>query len=450
MENNHSFADTHFSGGSDAAADKNFGRLTHYSIRGLFGSFNHTFHLERDEPTLLTGVNGTGKSTVLRTIEMVSLGNWAELTKIHFDKINLHFENADIEVLGGENSLTVRMGSKNSEGGEWTFADPKPIPDDDWWVVRNLITHRRLSDEAMEWAAKNLSHDLTDILHVPANQERPGWLNEIPDSFPALLISDRRLTANSRRIRAKKRGSGETTDVLSAIEAAFANIDDEVQRYRSLYATNSQKMDRDFPRRVLSAMRIRESEGEDRWSRAVHRDLMRLDKLQSGLSATGLVDAAEVEYPLSEMRMDTEAALPVISTYLKDTISKLATFEPLRERLEPFVAFLRRHYRNKEIGIQDEHLRVKSKLSGEEIPPTHLSSGEQQILILAHKVLFETAPGTLVMIDEPELSLHVLWQSTFIDDLTEMSAVTGCQFLLATHSPTLIAGRNDLRRSLDG
>lgn len=81
--------------------------------------------------------------------------------------------------------------------------------------------------------------------------------------------------------------------------------------------------------------------------------------------------------------------------------------------------------------------------------PSGLSSGEQQILVLAYEVLFRSESQTLVLIDEPELSLHVLWQDTFVEDLTRMGRVRSLQFILATHSPSLIGGRDDLKRSLD-
>jgi ABC-type glutathione transport system ATPase component len=84
-----------------------------------------------------------------------------------------------------------------------------------------------------------------------------------------------------------------------------------------------------------------------------------------------------------------------------------------------------------------------------ELEPAQLSSGEQQMLVLAYEVLFETPEGTLLLIDEPEISLHVLWQSTFVDDIAEMGRPRDLSFLLATHSPTLIGGRRDLMRSLD-
>jgi len=41
---------------------------------------------------------------------------------------------------------------------------------------------------------------------------------------------------------------------------------------------------------------------------------------------------------------------------------------------------------------------------------TDLSSGEQQEVVMLYELLFCVQPGTLVLIDEPELSLHVVWQ----------------------------------------
>lgn len=71
------------------------------------------------------------------------------------------------------------------------------------------------------------------------------------------------------------------------------------------------------------------------------------------------------------------------------------------------------------------------------------------MMVLAYEILFRTRPGTLVIVDEPELSLHVLWQDTLIDDLAAMAAAGSLQFLMASHSPVLLASHPDLERSLD-
>jgi predicted ATP-binding protein involved in virulence len=68
-----------------------------------------------------------------------------------------------------------------------------------------------------------------------------------------------------------------------------------------------------------------------------------------------------------------------------------------------------------------------------------LSSGEKQILIMIAHLIFEEdqKPSGVFIIDEPELSLHLAWQEIFVDAITEASPKT--QFILATHSPSIIA-----------
>jgi predicted ATPase len=65
-----------------------------------------------------------------------------------------------------------------------------------------------------------------------------------------------------------------------------------------------------------------------------------------------------------------------------------------------------------------------------------------------YDLLFRVEPDTLVMIDEPELSLHVIWQKAFIADLLAIVQTVGFDVLLATHSPFIAGERNDLMIAL--
>src|SRR5205823_209625 len=64
-----------------------------------------------------------------------------------------------------------------------------------------------------------------------------------------------------------------------------------------------------------------------------------------------------------------------------------------------------------------------------EIAPENLSSGEQHELVLVYDLLFQVQSNTLVLIDEPEISLHVGWQRQFLSDLFEISQLTSLRFL---------------------
>jgi predicted ATP-binding protein involved in virulence len=100
------------------------------------------------------------------------------------------------------------------------------------------------------------------------------------------------------------------------------------------------------------------------------------------------------------------------------------------------------------IGKKDGFIFETSK--GEKLPTTKLSSGEQHELVLLYEFLFKVSPNSLILIDEPELSLHVLWQQQFLKDLEDITKLSGFDVLIATHSPQIIHDRWDLTVELKG
>lgn len=82
------------------------------------------------------------------------------------------------------------------------------------------------------------------------------------------------------------------------------------------------------------------------------------------------------------------------------------------------------------------HARTKDKI------PFHLaSSGQQCMLLMFLGIAGVIADGSLICIDEPEISLHPRWQAEFIGLLqVAFSNYRGCHFVIATHSPQIISG----------
>lgn len=74
-----------------------------------------------------------------------------------------------------------------------------------------------------------------------------------------------------------------------------------------------------------------------------------------------------------------------------------------------------------------------------------LSAGEKQMLsFLCYNVFSE---GTIIFIDEPELSLHVDWQRRLFPTLLEKGQRN--QFFVATHSPFIYTKYPDKEFMLD-
>jgi predicted ATP-binding protein involved in virulence len=79
-----------------------------------------------------------------------------------------------------------------------------------------------------------------------------------------------------------------------------------------------------------------------------------------------------------------------------------------------------------------------------------LSSGEQHELVILYELLFRVSKNSIILIDEPEISLHVAWQDEFLKDLGQMAELSQFHALGATHSPQIISDRWDLTVELKG
>ncbi len=90
---------------------------------------------------------------------------------------------------------------------------------------------------------------------------------------------------------------------------------------------------------------------------------------------------------------------------------------------------------NKHITINPVNNEIIFKRDDSFISLTDLSSGEKQLLlILLNAFLMEEKPYILLM-DEPEISLHITWQQQLIDIIRDLNP--NCQIIISTHSPSI-------------
>lgn len=75
---------------------------------------------------------------------------------------------------------------------------------------------------------------------------------------------------------------------------------------------------------------------------------------------------------------------------------------------------------------------------GEQLLPYRLSSGEKQMLVILLTVLVQDKRPCVLLMDEPEVSLHIEWQQRIISIIREMNPQA--QIILTTHSPAVIMG----------
>ena len=114
----------------------------------------------------------------------------------------------------------------------------------------------------------------------------------------------------------------------------------------------------------------------------------------------------------------------------------------VNKRIEKFMALVDTFFveTKKHIVIDREQnslVFIDEGVYGNRIELEQLSAGEKQLLLILLTVfLMDRKPAVLLM-DEPELSLHVSWQEKLIKALRGLNP--HCQLILTTHSPSIFA-----------
>ena len=427
-------------------------RLTRFNISGLFGEFNHEIPLSRSSRiTALIAPNGMGKTACLRLINALFQKKWSIFWSTEFERITYEFSDGSViearrsepEELFDESSASVKF--HVFSGGQSEDWSPRhaTVP------AQRLSRFERYLPYITQTGPNRWVHDLTgqgfnlqELIEAYGDQlpdsalagvtvSPSPLLSSILDEIDCHLIETQRLLIVSDE-------DGRRHGALSklTISKKAQTLKDIIARELTGYAALSQSLDRSFPKRVIQKGPILPSEN-------LETSLIELDSLRRKLMDAGILDTEHEDTLLPPGHVDSAIAA-VLSVYVQDTRRKLESLSTILERLTLFIELIDERFAPKSISV-DKRTGFSVKRGSEvTVPLEKLSSGEQHQLVLFFELLFELKSNALILIDEPELSLHVAWQKKFIADLQRIIALNRFDVLLATHSPQLIGRWTDL------
>jgi len=97
----------------------------------------------------------------------------------------------------------------------------------------------------------------------------------------------------------------------------------------------------------------------------------------------------------------------------------------------------------------DKDKKVYFNKNGNEFVLDKLSSGEKNLFAKLLYFYFEEIKDKVILIDEPELSLHPTWQAKVLKLYENYALKNNCQIILATHSPLILgSAKNEYIRIL--
>lgn len=449
------------------AVDSKTMQIQQISVRSLFGIFDHVIPLNRDERiTIIHGPNGFGKTAMLRMLNGFFNSRYSVFRTIPFTKFRVDFDNGNsVEVLKNPEALDKFKKRENIifdfyELGQkkvsFSLRAIKNTPELNVYVDildETIPEIRRLGSKIWRYIPTGETLSLNDIIDrfdyvLPSKvklREEPEWLEKLKNDIHVRLIESQRLL-NAVPSHSLRFNSG-TPLMLPTVSAYSEEIAQLIQSKLAEYGTTSQSLDRTFPVRVVQQQPSPEVTDEQ-----LRHQLNELEKNRSRLIEVGLLDKEEnSDFQIQPQFID-ESTKNILSVYVEDVKKKLSIFNEIASKIELLRRIVNNKFScsykemnfNKEKGFIFKTLYHPNSPNRDTLSPTDLSSGEQHELVLLYELLFKVRPKSLVLIDEPELSLHVGWQAQFLKDLQEITKLADLDVLMATHSPDIIQDRWDL------
>lgn len=90
---------------------------------------------------------------------------------------------------------------------------------------------------------------------------------------------------------------------------------------------------------------------------------------------------------------------------------------------------------NKKVSFVDDQLEIRLH-NKNKIDYKKLSSGERQVIFIFLKVINGSVDNSLILMDEPEISLHLSWQEKLLSEIVKVNS--NSQIIIVTHSPAVV------------
>ena len=111
--------------------------------------------------------------------------------------------------------------------------------------------------------------------------------------------------------------------------------------------------------------------------------------------------------------------------------------EDINAHNNTFIGIINRAFANTNKTVDTAQSKLQFKLSEDLLESNkRLSAGEKQFLIVMLTVLLQRKEESILIMDEPEISMHLDWQRTLIENIQTLNP--NCQIIIATHSPGVI------------
>jgi predicted ATP-binding protein involved in virulence len=435
-------------------------RIKEIRIFGLFGMFDHTIPLNLDSHlSIIYGINGIGKTTIFKLLYFIfnlnDNKNKIQINKIEFEKIEIEFENKnELHLLKeeryGQKIINIYIISEQVTEFDINISKIDLDVDMLWDKIRREVFPyiKRIEYDKFLYIQDNEIMSIDEVIsklymklppsiRFDLSNKRTEKIKFIPDELVKFIKQTNLFFIETQRLFSNENKSY-VTEYSKEIARIIRKKQDEYEKFsESLQLSLGHRMSSNEVNTNLTIDELK-------------RIALEVENRRAELKAVGLLENTEVEH--FEITEDLNPiAKAVLSVNLQDMLTKLKVFDNLYLRLSKFLEILNeRRLTYKKISISSKDGIIITNDNEKRLTPSDLSSGEQHELILLYLLLLKIPENSLILIDEPEISLHIDWQSDFLKDMEDIINLRKFDIVISTHSPDIVNGRTELTIPLHG
>ena len=439
--------------------EMNSTNLKSFKIIGLFGRYDVDLPFDK-EVNIFIGENGLGKTTILNCLYYVLEKKYSQLENIIFQQIEISFTNAKdpyvitkADVIAYNRKRSGRRVYYDEDLFEYIFSDvsfsvdniERLSNDEIEFLVRRYAS---MSDTPIPMARKRLynylhAHQKLSV-HMKGDEKKVQLLskaiNELLSERIIYLPTYRRIENDfsSLNIRNEEINNSEMlirfgmSDVQKSIDTILVKIKDiAMQGFNKMTGLlleqyiEGDNIDYGYDDFDLEVVKIVLDRLGDEIEYSTKKEIINLIETRKinkyeHLHLLNLLHKLIANY--DQQKHYDDRIIGFVNTCNKYLNDKQFRYNPSNLTLEIYI----------ENGIELDHT----------VRLTQLSSGEKQIVSLFSKLYLESEEKSIVIIDEPELSLSINWQQMLLPDIMRSN---NCSFLLTvTHSPFIFENEFDM------
>ncbi len=418
--------------------------------------------------SIITGVNGSGKTQILRLIDAILALDIDYIEKVEFANFSLEFNHDDdnfvIEIIKKVDRIYFNINNetiKINKPDELSAIFNKEISIKEIFIKEYQSHINENQSSAFKIFSKIKRPLFLGLTRLVNNEEkiitigdknqfkkelwRKGRVieNTIPNSDPmqrSIYQSKLMILDEYEQIKRYEDAQGNAlrnniiTSSFDYLEDVFPSYDELITKLNNVYYRKGSIIEE------LEKLKINDYQMHNK----INKFFEKMDRIKTSYEEKPTRSKSTFDDLAFELLLNL-SQIERVSKIISIIDEHKKVMDVKREKFDLFTRTVNKFFEltNKKIVINNlgqTYVVVNEK---HRVDLENLSSGEMQLISIVANMVFckNNNKGLIVIIDEPEISLHIKWQEMFITTLESIKK--DAQLILATHSPDIIGDNSD-------